>query len=127
MGNDNWNNKAELRKDWWRKKRLNYNVGLVISGILAFILYVIIVEFIVMKSEKNLEGEITIFTLLFQGIGYLVMIVIANLFYYLGEVSELIIEPENSEKYRNWTYKIGYWFSCGIPFLIPTSLLIEFV
>ena len=87
MGNDNWNNKAELRKDWWRKKRLNYNVGLVISGILAFILYVIIVEFIVMKSEKNLEGEITIFTLLFQGIGYLVMIVIANLFYYLGEVS----------------------------------------
>ena len=126
MRNENWNNKAELRKEWWEKKRLNYNIGLLISGILAFILYIIVVEFIVMKSEKNWEGEITIFTILFQGIGYLVMIGIANLFYYLGQVSELIIEPENSEKYRNLTYKIGYWFSCGIPFLIPISLLIEF-
>ena len=70
MGNETWKNKAELRKEWWRKKRLNYNVGLIVSGILAFILYLIIVEFIVMKSEKNWEGELTIFTILFQGIGY---------------------------------------------------------
>lgn len=127
MGNDTWNNKAELRKEWWRKKRLNYNIGLIISGILAFVLSIIIVEFVVMKNDKNWEGEITIFTIIFQGIGFLFMVGIANLFYYLGQVSELIIEPENSEKYRNLTYKIGYWFSCGIPFLIPISLLIEFV
>ncbi len=127
MGNETWKNKAELRKEWWRKKRLNYNVGLIVSGILAFILYLIIVEFIVMKSEKNWEGELTIFTILFQGIGYLIMIGIANLFYYLGPVSELIIESKNSEKYRNLTYKIGFWFSCGVPFLIPISLFIEFI
>lgn len=127
MTNQTWNNKAELRKEWWRKKRLNYNVGLLISGILAFILYVIVVEFIVIKSEKNWEGELTIFTILLQGIGYLIMIGIANLFYYLGSVSESIIEPKNSGKYRNLAYNIGYWFSCGIPFLIPLSLFIEFV
>ena len=127
MGNETWNNKAELRKEWWRKKRVEYNIGLIISGILAFILSIIVVEFIVMKSEKNWEGELTIFSILFQGIGYLIMIGIANLFYYLGSVSELIIEPKNPEKYRNLTYSIGYWFSCGIPFLIPTSLFIEFI
>ncbi len=127
MKSGTWNNKAELRKEWWRKKRLNYNVGLLISGILAFILYIIVVEFIAMKSEKNWEGELTIFTIFFQGIGYLIMIGIANLFYYLGPVSESIIKPKNSEKYRNLTYKIGYWFSFGIPFLIPLSLFIEFV
>jgi hypothetical protein len=127
MGNETWNNKTELRKEWWRKKRLNYNVGLILSGILAFILYVIVVEFVVMKSEKNWEGELTIFSIIFQGIGYLIMIGIANLFYYLGSLSELIIEPENPEKYRNLTYGIGYWFSCGIPFLIPIILFIEFI
>ena len=127
MGNETWNNKAELRKEWWRKKRVKYNIGLIISGLLAFILSIIVVELIVTKSEKNWEGELTIFSILFQGIGYLIMIGIANLFYYLGSVSELIIEPKNPEKYRNLTYKIGYWFSCGIPFLIPISLFFEFI
>jgi hypothetical protein len=30
MGNETWNNKAELRKEWWRKKRVEYNIGLII-------------------------------------------------------------------------------------------------
>ena len=51
MGNETWNNKAELRKEWWRKKRLNYNIGLIISGILAFVLSIIIVEFVGWNHE----------------------------------------------------------------------------
>ena len=127
MRNETWNNKAELRKEWWSKKRQNYKIGLILSGILAFILYIIVVEFVVVNSEKRWDGELTIFSFLFQGIGYLIMIGIANLFYYLGPVSESIIEPKDSEKYRNLTYSLGYWFSCGIPFLIPLILFIEFI
>ena len=127
MRNETWNNKAELRKEWWSKKRQNYNIGLILSGILAFILYIIVVELVVVNSEKRWDGELTIFSFLFQGIGYLIMIGIANLFYYLGPVSESIIEPKDSEKYRNLTYSLGYWFSCGIPFLIPLILFIEFI
>lgn len=124
MENKYW--KVETRKKWWEKKRLNYNVGIILSGITSFILYVLIVEFIVFKSEKNWDGEITIFTLISQGIGFLFMIGIANLFYFLGSFSETIFKPKNIEKYRNLTYKIGFWFSCALPFSIPTILFIQY-
>ena len=125
MENEIW--KSDSRKEWWKRKRLNYNVGLIISGILAFILYVTVVELVVLKSEKVWEGELTIFTIIFQAIGYLIMMGIANLFYYLGPISELLIKPENAKNYRILTYRIGYWFSCGIPFLVPLLLFIEFI
>ena len=125
MENEIW--KSDSRKEWWKRKRLNYNVGLIISGILAFILYVTVVELVVLKSEKVWEGELTIFTIVFQAIGYSIMMGIANLFYYLGLISELLIKPENAKNYRILTYRIGYWFSCGIPFLVPLLLFIEFI
>ena len=125
MENEIW--KSDSRKEWWRRKRLHYNLGLIVSGILAFIIYIIIIESVVLKSEKRWEGELTIFSIVFQGIGYLIMMGVANLFYYLGPISELLIKPKNAENYRNLTYRIGYWFSCSIPFLVPTLLFIEFI
>ena len=125
MENEIW--KSDSRKEWWRKKRLNYNIGLILSGILAFILYLIVVEFVVLKSEKIWHGELTIFTIFMQGIGYLILIGIANLFYYLGPISELLIKPKNAENYRILGYRFGYWFSCGIPLLVPVFLFIEYI
>ena len=126
MSNDFWNKKAELRNEWWRKKRSKYNIGLIISGIVAFILQITVVE-IVSNESNYLELDMTIFTIFFQAIGYLIMIGIANLFYYLGPISEKIFEPKDSEKYRNTTFKIGFWFSCGLPLLIPLNILIMYL
>ncbi len=121
-----WNTEKEIRNNWWNNNRLKYNVGIIISGIISFILYLIIVEFVVLKSPKNWEGEITIFTLFFQGLGFLIMLGFANIFYYLGSFSERLIKPKNTEKYRNYMFNLGYWFSLSLPMLIPISLLIEY-
>lgn len=127
MKNSTWNNDKELRLEWWNKMRRKYNSGLIISGIIAFILYLVVVEFIVLKSSENWDGEITIFTLFFQGIGYLIMIGLANLFYNLGAISERIIKPNNIFEYRNRTYNLGFWFSVCLPFIIPISLLVYYL
>src|SRR5678815_5777693 len=60
---------------WWSARRVRYNVGLVVAGILAFIAYVA-VGFTMLPPDADFE--VTIFTTLFQGIGYLFMMGVAN-------------------------------------------------
>lgn len=114
-------NYSEIALAWWNKNRLKYNIGLVISGILAFICYVVVLEIIVMPN--NHEAEFTIFTILIQGTGYLIMMLLANLFYYLGPLSEELVRPGNVTKYRKVVFSLGYWFSFILPFSVPISIL----
>jgi len=53
-------------KNWWYERRLHYNVGLILSGISAFILYVILGKSLIMPYDD--EFEITLFTIVFQGV-----------------------------------------------------------
>jgi hypothetical protein len=76
--------------DWWNARRLQYNLGLAVAGVLAFIAYVIVGSAIL---PPDAEFEVTIFTTLVQGIGYLFMIAIANVFYGLGPWSERVAAP----------------------------------
>ena len=123
MDTTTWNKEIEFRKKWWNERRGKYNIGLILSGIIVFFIYALVVEFIIPSSA---DIEITIFTIIFQGIGYLFMIGIANVFYNLGAIIEKMIEPKNAERFRKLTYNIGFWFSCGLPFLIPLILLITY-
>ena len=66
-----------IRKKWWENKRKYYNIGLLLSGIIAFILYVILGTTLIMPYDP--EFEITLFTIIFQGIGYFFMILIAEI------------------------------------------------
>lgn len=110
-------------KEWWCEKRLLYNFGLVTSGILAFILYVVVGVNFIMPYDNDFE--ITLFTLFFQGFGYLMMMGLANLCYYMGVYLDLN-NPENSEKLRKDLFKLGFWFSFLLPFSIPIMLLISY-
>lgn len=115
--------KSQIR-EWWSDKRYLYNLGLVLSGIIAFILYVIVgVNFIIPYDE---EFEITLFTIVFQGIGYLIMIVFANLFYSLGVTQDLNHNKENTDDFRKNLFNLGFWFSVSLPFLAPLWLLISY-
>ena len=109
-------------KNWWSKKRFEYNVGLVISGIVAFILYAFLG--IILIAPYEIEFEITLFTIVFQGLGYLFMILIANLFFSLGYFYDKNYNTENSEKYRERLFSLGFWFSNSIPFLVPLIIII---
>ncbi|MGD1319630.1 hypothetical protein [Chryseobacterium sp. 2R14A] len=114
---------SQIRK-WWNDKRYLYNLGLFISGIIAFVLYVIVGVDLIMPYDEDFE--ITLFTIVFQGIGYLIMIVSANLFYSLGVSEDLNHNKENTDDFRENLFNLGFWFSVSLPFLAPLWLLISY-
>ena len=105
--------------DWWGARRFRYNCGLVVAGILAFVAYVIVGSTLL---PADALFEVTIFTTLFQGIGYLFMMAFANLLYFIGPISESIISPADPERYRRICFQLGFWFSVVLPFSIPIIL-----
>ena len=104
---------------WWSARRVRYNVALVVAGVLAFVAYAAVGS---MLLSNDTEFEITVFTTLFQSIGYLCMIGLANVFYYLGPLSERLVRPSDPERYRRICFRLGFWFSVLLPFTIPTLL-----
>src|SRR6266576_3436660 len=104
---------------WWNARRLRYNVGLVVAGVLAFIASVA-VGCTMLPPDANFE--VTIFTTLSQGIGYLFMIGVANVFYFLGPLSEGVVRPRDPERFRRICFHLGFWFSVLLPFIIPALL-----
>ncbi len=112
------------QKQWWESRRRKYNKALVLAGITAFILYAILGEFLLMPYVHNYE--ITLFTIFFQGVGYLIMMGIANVFYGLGSFVDKHFNKGNSEQFRTRLYNFGFWFSVALPFLIPTLVVVEY-
>jgi hypothetical protein len=104
---------------WWSARRRRYNVGLVVAGIGAFIAYVVVIT---VFSYAIPGAEITNFTTVFQGLGYLVCMAIAHVFYQLGPMSERWLHPADSDAYRRATFAFGFWLSVALPFSIPALL-----
>jgi threonine/homoserine/homoserine lactone efflux protein len=109
---------------WWESHRLQYNAGLIASGVLAFVFYAVICFAFLPQFSANGDVEITPFTMLFQGIGYALMMVLANLCYFLGPILEGFVEPRNIPRYRRIAFRLGFWFSVLLPFAILLWLTI---
>ncbi len=109
----------ESTYQWWAARRGRYNQGLIVAGVLAFLAYGTILELFGSRLEP--DTEITIFQ---AGAG-VVMIGIANIFYFLGPMCEVVTEPANIEQFRQRLFALGFWFSCGFPFLVPFLTLIR--
>jgi len=116
------NEKADSSFAWWNARRLRYNIGLIVAGILAFFVYATIGSALLSADP---DFEITVFTILFQGIGYLFAIGIANGCFFLGPLSELVIRPTNPERYRRICFRLGFWFSVLLPFTVPVMLAVS--
>ena len=105
------------RGTWWQNHRLAYNLCLVVAGLTAYAAYCAVVW---SNCPAVDTAEITIFTTLAQGIGYLFAMALANVCYFLGPVSEKLFHPTNLERYRRVTFSLGVAFSVALPFLVPT-------
>jgi len=115
-------NREQHIRQWWKRRRLRYNIGLVISGVTAFVLYAILGSF-----YGNNDFEITLFTTFFQGIGYLFMMGLANIFYFLGPFVDRRQNMSNSERFRERLFNLGFWFSCSLPFTVPLLLVLAYL
>ena len=105
---------------WWAGRRRLYNFGLVIAGILAFVCYATVL----FRFESRIRGaDFDGITTLAQGIAYLVMMGVANICFFIGPISELIVRPNDIPRYRSVTFAFGFWFSVLLPFIIPVMLL----
>jgi hypothetical protein len=106
---------------WWARRRLRYNVGLLVAGPLGFVLYAVAISRCIDLHAPG-DWEITILTISFQGFAYLVMIGVANLCYYLGPWSERLVHPTKVATYRKIAFRLGFWFSVLLPFT-PSAVL----
>src|SRR5258708_2013975 len=110
-------------RQWWESRRLRYNIGLIVAGILAFVCYVIVVDRGMDQHKMSDEAEISLFTTFGQGIMYLFMMGVANFCYKLGPWSESYLRPPDVNRYRSWAFNLGFWFSVLLPFSIPVMLV----
>ena len=60
--------------------------------------------------------------ILFQGIGYLFMMIVANVCYFLGALSERLPRIRDLNSHRRLAYALGFWFSVALPFTVPLLL-----
>ncbi|MDB6003016.1 MAG: hypothetical protein JWR15_3 [Prosthecobacter sp.] len=112
---------ANASFQWWLSRLPKYNLGLIIAGVSAFIAYVLIGAVLLPATE---EFEVTFFTFLLQGFGYLIMMAFANVCYLIGPASEIMLRPDDVSKYREKWYKLGCQFSFALPFCVPVMLMI---
>jgi hypothetical protein len=103
---------------WWEHRRLRYNIGLVMGGLLAFVGYVGVVDGDISTNASPCT-KITLFATVFQGIGFLGMVAVASVCYLAGPLCESIIKPLNIDRFRRVTFQIGFWFSVLLPSAIP--------
>jgi hypothetical protein len=113
-----------VSKKWWWSKRCKYNKGIIIAGLVAFILYRVLGPIII---EPHEEFEETIFEMVFQGVAYLFMIGIANILYTSGWIIDISFNQSNSQIFREKLFALGYWFSFALPILLILSVMTRFL
>ncbi|MBI4852593.1 MAG: hypothetical protein HY819_12425 [Acidobacteria bacterium] len=114
--------KQKKSYDWWESRRLNYNIGLAICSILAFFFHLMILA----SFPSNFpELEITLFTLLFSFIGFILFMGLANFCYFLGVFSERFPIFVDINYHRRVTYYLGCCFSFVLPFSAPILTLLS--
>jgi hypothetical protein len=106
---------------WWGSRRRRYNVALVAAGVVAFVCYLGALQ---ARCADTPGVEVTLFTILFQGIGYLIAMGVANVFYLIGPGLERFVRPVARPNYRRWAFRAGLAFSIALPFAIPLAILV---
>ena len=101
--------KNQSSKNWWKQKRSKYNKGLIVSGLIAYII------FFILEGHKNA----TLFTLLFQGIFACIIIGLANLLYSLGHFTDNIFNKKGNPIFRTRLFNMGFGFTIVLPFFVP--------
>ena len=107
---------------WWEARRGRYNLGLVVAGLLGFVGYVVVLE----VYAARIRGEVTLLTTALQGVGYLVGMALANVFYFAGRLGEFLVPRRWRPIYRRVAFAAGCVFSYALPLSIPVLLWVQY-
>lgn len=100
---------------WWESRRLFYNIIVFFAGFISLVTY-----FIIAGLEPRLPMEETDIPGLFVCIGGCLVLVTANMCYFAGWISELIIHLV----FRRWTRLFGpVAFGAGLTFSVGVMWL----
>jgi hypothetical protein len=55
------------------------------------------------------------------------MIGIANIFYGLGSIIDIHYNNSNAQQFREKLFKLGFWGSFCLPFIIPFLIVLRFL
>lgn len=119
---DNSYSRRLISRKWWESRRRSYNKGLVIAGVSAFFTYILVGPFVLLAL--GIPFEIGIDGAFLQAIAYVMMMGVANVFYYLGPLADRLFNHANDERFRQRLFGLGYWFSFCLPFFIPLFLIV---
>ena len=112
---------AADRRAWWSGQRRRYNILLIAAApISAASLLAVWALF----EERLPCLEITAFSVALGAILFFLALGIANIFYFLGPLSERVIRPRNAKAFRRWSYGFGVAFSLLLIFLPALTNLI---
>jgi hypothetical protein len=101
------------RRTWWATQRKCYNITLTIAAPLSLVASLIVWG----VFEKRLPClEITAVHGFLALPLFMIGLVLANICYFFGPLSERIIRPRNVNNFRSWVYGAGAVFSVVIVF-----------
>jgi MFS family permease len=118
------NAEEQSAKTWWFHSRWRYNKGLFIAGFIAFLLYNILGPIIIDPIEEFDETGVLMIVHL---IAYFIGMCVANVFYTLGYLVDVVLNPTNSVSFREDLFRLGYWFSVSLPILLVAFIMLSFL
>ena len=107
-------------REWWGKRRLFYNAGLVAAGMASLTLHAALLELTNCRME---ETGLEPLALVYRALGYAGFMVLANLCYSAAPALESRLKPAGPERFRFWTFSLGLAISCALPFAAPLLFL----
>ncbi len=102
---------------WWEARRLRYNLALGAAGWAAYGLNAALFYGFGRPIWMNWRGGVSM--TLFLGIGFLMVMGVANVCFLLGAIVESMVAPAEREAYRKRAYRLGLWGSIALPFVFP--------
>lgn len=114
---------------WWEARRLAYNIALIMSLVLGYLAFTVVVthfEHIIADPIIDEEtGEFIAYDMdlggvagLFHCAGGFMGLLMANACYFLGAAVEKRVAYRYVAVYRKWAWRMGVAFSCFMPFSI---------
>ena len=106
---------------WWQGRRLRYNLTLAIGGWAA---YGAAVGLHYAFGDPVWRGwRAGLGMTIFLGVGYLIVMGVANILYLLGPAMEAWVKPHDVDRFRRTAFAMGAWGSLIVPFSFPLWLL----